>query len=158
MNIYEIDDAITSLVDPETGEIRDFDAFQDLQMQRGDKIENMALWVKDLDADAKALREEENALAERRRAAEGKAARLKQYLAQILSGEKFTTPRAAISWRKSAAVELDSEFLSWARVHAMDLLRFNDPVPDKTAIKELLKSGHPVEHAQLVETQNIQIK
>ena len=54
MNLYEIDAAITALVDPETGEISDFDAFDQLSMARDQKIENIALYYKNLVADAAA--------------------------------------------------------------------------------------------------------
>ncbi len=37
MNIYEIDNAMFSLIDEETGEIKDFEAFEELQMQKGRK-------------------------------------------------------------------------------------------------------------------------
>ena len=60
MNIYEIDNAMMSLIDEETGEIKDFTAFEELQMQREEKIENVALWYKNLVAESKAIREEEN--------------------------------------------------------------------------------------------------
>ena len=36
MNIYEIDNAMFSLIDKETGEIKDY-AFEELQMQREEK-------------------------------------------------------------------------------------------------------------------------
>lgn len=55
MTLYEIDQAIQGLVDPETGELMDYEAFAALQMDRDAKIENMALWYKDLMADAKAM-------------------------------------------------------------------------------------------------------
>ena len=67
MNIYEIEQAITDLVDPETGEITDFEALDALSMARDEKIENVALWTKNLNAEAKAIREEEKALAEYQR-------------------------------------------------------------------------------------------
>ena len=62
MTIYEIDNRIAELVDPETGELLDYEAFAELAMEREAKIENMALWYKDLTAEAKAIREEERAL------------------------------------------------------------------------------------------------
>mgnify|MGYP000917782718 FL=1 len=65
MNIYEIDNAMFSLIDEETGEIKGYEAFEELQMQREEKIENVALWYKNLIAESKAIREEEKALAER---------------------------------------------------------------------------------------------
>ena len=43
MTIYEIDNRIAELVDPETGELLDYEAFAELQMEREAKIENMAL-------------------------------------------------------------------------------------------------------------------
>ena len=60
MNIYEIDNAMFSLIDEETGEIKDYEAFEELQMQKEEKIENTALWYKNLVAESKAIREEEN--------------------------------------------------------------------------------------------------
>lgn len=108
MNIYEIEKAIESLID-ENGEIMDFDAFMELQMARETKIENMALWVKDLTAGAKAIKEEEATLSERRKAIEVKADRLREYIAEMLSGEKFSTPKVSISYRKSAAVEIEDD-------------------------------------------------
>ena len=63
MNLYEIDAAITALVDPETGEVSDFDAFDQLSMARDQKIENMALYYKKLVADAGAYKAERLAFA-----------------------------------------------------------------------------------------------
>lgn len=37
MNIYEIDNAMFSLIDEETGEIKDYEAFEELQMQKEEK-------------------------------------------------------------------------------------------------------------------------
>ncbi len=48
MTLYEIDKAITDLADPETGEITDFEALDNLQMARDQKIENIACYYKNL--------------------------------------------------------------------------------------------------------------
>lgn len=109
MTIYEIDARIAELIDPETGELLDYEAFASLQMEREAKIENMALWYKDLTAEAKAIREEEKALAERRRSAENKAERLKGYLDEALAGESYKSAKVAVSYRRSKAVELADE-------------------------------------------------
>ena len=58
MNIYQIDQEILNLVDPETGEIMDWEAFDALQMAREAKIENVACWYKNLVAEAAAIRQE----------------------------------------------------------------------------------------------------
>lgn len=158
MTIYEIDNAITSLIDPETGEILDFEAFDGLQMERGKKIENMALWYKELNAESTAIRNEEKALAERRKALENKAERLKDYLAQITDGQKFETPKASISWRKSTAVELDDDFMMWAKGNGTWLLRYKDPEPNKAEISRALKAGAEIYGARLVENYSMQVK
>ena len=60
MNLYEIDNEILSCVDMETGEVVDMDKLNNLQMERDQKIENIGCWIKNLLADAKALKEEKD--------------------------------------------------------------------------------------------------
>ena len=159
MTIYDIDNAITDLIDPETGEILDYEAFADLHMERDKKIENMALWYKELNAESAAIRNEEKTLAERRKALENKAEHLADYLARITDGQKFETPRAAISWRRSTAVELDDDFVMWAKANASWTLKQpKDPEPDKNVIRNALKNGEAVYGARLVERYNMQVK
>ena len=52
MKLYEINAALEALVDPETGELMDYDAFEALNLARDEKIEGMALWYKDMVAEA----------------------------------------------------------------------------------------------------------
>ena len=158
MNIYEIDQTIESLINPDTGEILDIDTFIDLQMERETKIENMALWVKNLVAESEAIKAEKNALYEREKAAKNKADSLKKYLSQILMGEKFSTPKVAVSFRKSASVDVDDAFVEWAKNNASHLLKFSEPSVDKTAIKTALTNGKQIPYAKIAENQNIQIK
>ena len=156
MTIYEIDDAIRALVD-EDGEIGDYEAFEALQMERDAKIENTGLWIKELLAEADAIKKERDALKEREDAARRKAERLKGYLAQALGGEKFKTARVAISWRESEAVEIAPVCEKWCR-ELGEYLREKPPEIDKAAIKNALKQGVTVIGASLVKRQNIQIK
>ena len=44
MSIYDIDDAILSIVDMETGEIEDEKRFDELQMERTQKVENIGCY------------------------------------------------------------------------------------------------------------------
>lgn len=158
MNIYEIDNAMFSLIDEETGEIKDYEAFEELQMQREEKIENTALWYKNLVAESKAIREEEKALAERRKSLENKAESLKNFVNRTLQGNKFATSKVAISYRKSTAVEVDDEFIDYAMKNNNDLLTFKRPEPNKTVIKGMLQGGFDIPHAELVERNNMSIK
>lgn len=157
MNIYEIEQSILALVDPETGEITDFEALDNLTMARDEKIENVAMWIKNLNAEGKAIREEEKNLAERRRAAENKCESLQKYLEQALCGEKFSTPKVAISYRKSTAVNIADEEAFIKTADAAYAIP-QAPKIDKTAIKEALKLGVVINGAELIERNNIQIK
>ena len=153
MTIYEIDQAIMNCVDAETGEIIDTEQLDRLQMERDTKLENVACWIKDLKAEAEALKNEQQALAERQKVAENKMESLKKYLAYALDGKAFKSIRASVSFRKSQAVEIDD-------IYKLDenYLRYKEPEADKTAIKEALKAGNTVEGATLVENTSVIIK
>ena len=158
MSIYEIDDAITSLVDMETGEIEDEKRFDELQMERTRKIENTGCYYKNLIAEAKAMKEEEANLARRRKAVENKAERIKNLLAYALNGDKFESPKVRCSYRKAKRVQVDDDFVAWAEEHAGDLLTFKEPVPNRTAIKAALEDGREIEHAEIVTNESLQVK
>lgn len=163
MNLYEIDQAILDQVDPETGEILDYEAFTELKMAREEKIEGMALWHKNLTAEAAAIRAEEKNLADRRRGLEKKAESLKKYLAELLSGSKFSTARVACSFRKTKAVKFDNDDEK-AFIQAMqesmhyEYLKYSPPEVNKTEITNAIKAGKTVPGAQLVEKNNLSIK
>ena len=158
MTIYEIDQAIMECVDLETGEIIDTEQLDKLQMERDTKLENVACWIKDLKAEAEALKNEKQALAERQRVAENKAESLKKWLAYALQGEKFKTPKCAISFRKSEAVEVTDEGLNNLMKEHDELLTYKAPEPNKTKIKQALKDGLSVEGVQLVQNISTIIK
>lgn len=160
MKLYEIDQAIMACLDLETGEILDAARLDELQMERTAKLEGVACWVKNLEAEADAIEKEKKALMQREKAARNKAESLKRWLAEALQGEKLTTAKAAVSYRKSEAVEFVNQdlFVVWAAESHNDLLTYKQPEPNKTAIKQLLKAGGKLPGAQLVEKRNISIK
>lgn len=160
MKLFEINAALEELLnqqDPDTGELTcDLDQLDALMMERDEKLEGLALYVKNADAEAKAIREEEKALAERRRSLENKAERAKGFLAEQLAGEKFSTPKVAVSYRKSEQVEVSMAFFTEESNERF--LRFKDPEADKTAIKNALKAGETVPGAELVSKTNMILK
>ena len=162
MKLYEINSELENLIDTETGEIADIAFFEQLSMERTAKIEGIALFIKNLDSDAAALKAEETALYERRRVAENTAARLRAFLTSMLTdGEKFETPRVKLSWRKSKSVRVlipESDFIEWAKIVNPALLSFQEPTISKSAIKEVLESGGEITAATIVESNNLQIK
>lgn len=161
MLLYEIDARIASLVDPETGELMDYEAFARLQMEREEKAEGLALWVKDLTARAKAVKEEADALTERQRALEARADRLKSYLDMALDGQKFQTPRCTVTFRRSSAVEVSDEtaLVRWLEEGGHDdCLRYKAPEVSKSAVGALLKAGVTVPGAAMVERRSVGVK
>ena len=151
--LYEIENAILECVDTETGEILDVDQLAALQMERQQKIENVALWHKNLLADAAAYKAEKDAFAEKERRAKAKADSLKQYLLDALAGEKFKTTRVSISYRKSSSVVVDDVLQL-----PQQFIKYAEPEPDKTAIKQAINSGEEVSGAHIESKQSIQIK
>lgn len=151
MNLFEYDKALTECIDLETGEI-DAEKFEALEMEREQKLENLAMWYKDCNAKAGAIKEEEKALKERREAYERKADSLKNYLDSYLAGTKFETAKVRISYRKSERLVIAED----AKI-AKKWLKVSTTV-DKAGIKAELKAGKKVKGCSLETVNNIGIK
>ena len=141
MNLYEInaeiekamDDMLAS-VNEETGEVDDsyVKALDSLMMEKREKLENIGMFIKNLNAEAEMLKNEENALKERRKAKEKKIEKLKKYVASALNGEKFETTKVVFSFRKSDEVNIVDASLIPAEYMRIPEAK---PEPDKNAIK-----------------------
>lgn len=153
MKLYEIDEGILSCIDTETGEILDFDKLNALQMERESKIENVACWIKDLKAEAEALKGEKQAFDKRQKAVENKIESLEKWLIFALAGENFKTTKAVVSFRKSQKVDIPD-------IYKLDenFLKYAEPTADRTAIKKAIKEGQTVEGATLVESVSVSVK
>lgn len=160
MSLYEIDQEIMACIDEETGEILDVKRLDALQMAREKKLENVACWVKNLLADADAIKAERRQLEEREKAARNKAERLKQYLVENLRGDKLNTARAVVSYRKSEQVRIVDEdiFVIWAAENHNELLRYEAPSIRLNEVKAYLKNVGELPGAEIVEKQNVIIK
>lgn len=161
-NLFDISKALVAAwdaaIDPDTGEISEggYSVIEQLEMERDAKIENIGCWIKNLEADAAAIKAEAKAMSDRAKAAEKKADGLRGYLAAVLAGEKWSSPKVAISWRKSVAVEIDEAEVP--ELPEQYVRRKVSVEADKTAIKEALKAGESIEGCRLVERNNINIK
>ena len=153
-SLYEISNAILECVDLETGEIIDQERLDSLMMERSEKIESVALWIKNLESDAVAYKAEKEAFAAREKQATNKAKRLKEWLARVCEGEKFTTPRCAVSFRNSETVEIDEG----AAIPDEYMRTKTTTEPDKVEIKAALKAGAEIAGCRLVTNVNTNIK
>ena len=157
MNLYEIkqefEKAIEECVDMETGEIINPTRLDELNMVLTDKQENVALYIKNLSAEAKAIDEEAKNLTNRKRVLNNKVEGLKKYLADNLEGHKFETAKVVVSFRKSEQLEINSiEHIP------TEYLISQEPKIDKVALKKSIKQGAVINGVQIITKQNIQIK
>lgn len=152
MTIYEIDAAMLECIDPETGEV-DAEQLEALNMLREQKIENAALWLKNLKSDITELKAEKKAFEDRIRSKQSKIDGLTAYLMAALDGQKFETPKCAISYRKSESVNITD----LSKIPT-DYLRFAPAEADKTAIKAAIKAGESIDGAEIVQKTSMQIK
>ncbi|MBQ1792938.1 MAG: siphovirus Gp157 family protein [Oscillospiraceae bacterium] len=160
--LYEIDNEILSCVDMETGEILDTEKLDALQMEREAKLEGVALWIKDMKADAAAVKEEADKLTARKKALENKMEGLKAWLLMALNGEKLNTPRCKVYQTHNQRVVIDDEKalvdMFMASPFREKFLRIKDPEIDKNALKDSMKQGYEYEFAHLEETESVVIK
>lgn len=151
--LYEIDSEILNCIDQETGEILDEERLSQLEMERDTKIENVALWYRNLLSDAEQYKAEKQRFEQLERSSLAKAGNLKEWLTYALQGNKFKTTRVNISYRKSDSVKINN-----AALVPEKYLVYNDPTINKTLVKKALKDGIAVTGAELEVKQNIQIK
>lgn len=160
--LYDIDAAILDCVDQETGEILDPEKLDALQMEREQKLEGVALWIKDLKAEAEAVKAEADKLTARKKAVENKIDGLKQWLLYALNGEKLKTPRCNVYQTHSQRVTVadEAELISFLQTlkEPEKFLRFKDPELKKDDIKKALKEGYEIPGAVLEETESVVIK
>jgi Neuraminidase (sialidase) len=154
MKLFEINEAIANIIDFETGEILDSEAYENLKMERKDKLTNIALLYKNMTSDAKQLKELEKEYSDRRKRCEKTAEWCKETLARELAGDKFEDEkkRFSISWRKSEKlIILDEKAISdeWIKTE----IKY-----DVAGMKSAMKSGEAVSGVELIQNQSIQIK
>lgn len=162
--LYELSDAIRQVIDrgfalnEETGEITfDETNLDELRLMFHDKAEACALYVKDQRALAKAIRDEERSLAERRRSAERRADRVERYLlAHIdeLPDRRLETPRVALSTRRSTAVEVVNDGMVPDEYMTCKITK----TVNRDAIRKALKAGESVPGCQLDERTHVIIR
>ena len=160
--LYEIDREILECVDLETGEILDSEKLTALQMERERKLEGVTLWIKDLNAEAEAIKTEADKLTARKRAIDNKVASLKAWLLWALDGEKLKTVRCSVYQTHSTKVSVADEAKLIGFLQTLDnpekFLRFRDPELRKDEIKKALKEGYEIPGAALEETESVVIK
>lgn len=167
MKLYEIATEYQNFLEAiENGEIPEeaiADTLESIISIFEDKADNIACLIKNMSAEAEAIKAEESKLAERRKAKEKQVDRLKEYLSDTLLASGYTkleTARNKITFRKSESVAVDdeAEFIKWAMGNEDTYLTYKDPTINKTAVKDALKNGIELNGVRIESKQNLQIK
>lgn len=159
--LYEIQDDLARIievgadrfVDGETGEIINKEDFDSLQMEWQDKIEGVALGYKNEDAQAKAIKAEIDILTERMNRHKRKAEGFKNFLANVLQGQKFETAKALVKPTKSKVCEWDGSFDGLEKYMIQQ-----EPKFDKATARKDMMAGVEIPHCTLVEKTSVSIK
>lgn len=163
-SLYEINNDYVNVIengfsiDEETGEILfDKTNLDELEVEFNEKADNIACYIKDLQALSDGIKNEKSALDERKKSVDTKILSLKEYLSTALKMRdmsKLETTRNKISLRNSKSVEVFNE-------NIIPKTYFNETVVEKldkkTLLKEL-KEGKQIDGCRLLEKSNLQLK
>jgi hypothetical protein len=130
------------------------DALRRIEDERDAKALNVACFIKNLRAQAEALKQEKLRLQRRQQAAERTVERLNAYLQQFVEpGTRIQDSRAAIGWRKSEAVVCSADPASLPSEYQRVKVE-----ADLSAIRSALKAGEEIAGAALENRNSIQIR
>ena len=163
MNLFEIDKTIREVlnqgfsVDSETGELLfETTDLVALEATKKDKFLAIAKMVKENLAMIKAFKEEEKAMATRRKSLEGKNISLSQWaLLNMGEGDKFEDTQAKISYSKGSE---SVEILDWKSLEEKYIKNVHTFSADKIKLIEALKAGEFIDGVTLVRKPQLRIK
>lgn len=163
MKLFEIDEAIEeyvenaySFAEENDGELPDDfeDALEALNLKRLDKVEGIALYVKNIEAEVSAVESQEKIFAARKKSLQNKLTSVKNYLKIALKGEKLKTDKVQVSYRSGESVQIVPQ----AKIPDQYLTVKTTSTPNKTELKKAIKAGEKIEGVELVKSSNISVK
>ena len=160
MKLYEIAPALRFalddiVVDEETGEILQADALHAVEAEAADKIEATALYLRELDAEAKAAKEEADRMLARVKSMQKRSDYIKSMLLEALHATgKVKTARVTVSIRTTQAVEV-SEGADLPEAYTTVKTTVS---PNKVAIKQALLDGVEVSGCHLEARESVSIR
>ena len=160
MKLYQISDAIRQALDhieldEETGEILSADELHAVEAEAAEKIEATALYLRELDAEAKAAKEEADRMLARVKSMQKRSDYLKAMLLDALHATgKVKTGRVTVSIRQSQAVEIDEG----TELPEAFVTTKTTTSPNKVALKDALKGGAAIPGVHLITKESVQIR
>lgn len=160
MKLYQISDAIRQALDhieldEETGEILNADELHAVEAEAADKIEATALYLRELDAEAKATKEEADRMLARVKSLQKRSDYIKAMLLDALhAAGKVKTARVTVSIRTTQAVAVDEG----ANLPEAYTTVKTTVSPNKVAIKQALLDGVEVPGCSLEARESVSIR
>ena len=160
MKLYEISDAIRAALDhieldEETGEILNADNLHAVEAEASEKIEATALYLRELDAEAKAAKDEADRMLDRVKSMQKRSDYIKSMLLDALHVTgKVKTARVTVSIRTTQAVEV-SEGANLPEAYTTVKTTVS---PNKVAIKQALLDGVEVPGCSLEARESVSIR
>lgn len=141
--------------DEETGEFLNAEELDNLKMNFNDKVENVCLFIKNLESMSDMMDAEITALKARKDAKDNKANRLKEYLKYCLKGETFETPRCSVTYRKSTETIIPDDLSNLPPAYVTEVTTLK---ADKKAIAKAIDGGIELEGCSRLVKYNLQLK
>ena len=154
--LYEIDNALLECFDEETGEIFDIDKYESLQMERKTKIENVGLFIKNMESDIECYTKEKKCFEEKIAKAKKRKESALNWLTYALQGEKFKGEKVDVNFRKTLKVCVENgaeEYLPKEYVRVETTI-----APNKKLLKSALQNGEIIDGVSLEENLSCSVK
>ncbi len=166
MSLYTITEEMQALSAMlEAGEVSEEDlkdTIEAVTLEWDAKVDDIISVIKNMEAEAEDIRDEEKNLALRRRKKERAAARLRTYLSDAmlrLRRTRYDSARHEVSFRRSSRVRITDEaaLIEWAKINAPTIFKEQAPEISKDKLRTVMDAVN-VPYTVLESVDNIQIK
>lgn len=141
-----------------------FDTLEGIEGEFDEKAESIAVYIKQLKAEANILKFEKSAITKRQSQKEREVEKLAAYLLNAMKAigrSKVDMPHAVVSIRNNAPsliVDNEAEFVSWAQENNDSLLEYIMPKVKKNDVKKLCKNGEAIPFVHMESKQSLSVK
>lgn len=142
-----------------------FDTLEGIEGEFDEKAESIAVYIKQLKAEANILKFEKSAIAKRQSQKERQVKSLETYLfnsMKAIGRNKVDMPKAVVAIRNNApslVVDDEISFVEWAEEHNLArLLKYSMPEVKKNDVKALCKKGEEIPFVHMKSKQSLSIK
>lgn len=141
-----------------------FDTLEGIEGEFEEKVESIAIYYKQLTAEAKMLKAEKATIAKRQSQKERQIKSLETYLfnsMKTIGRNKVDMPKAVVTIRNNApslVVDDEIKFVNWAQKNNDNLLKYEMPSIKKNDVKALCKKGEKIPFVHMESKQSLSIK